>query len=318
MTKDWLVNAPVMGHFGANAPYINGGDVLNQGYEVALSWNDNVSKNFTYGFNANLSYNKNRVVRIANDEGIIHGPGSVVQGIEELYRAEVGQPIGYFWGYKTEGVFQNQKEIDEWIAAGKPTMSATPQAGDLKFVDLDENGSLDSKDKTYLGDPNPDFTAGFGINLGFYGFDLSVTGYGAFGQQVFKAWRRYSDSQYDNFDTSVYSYWHGEGTSNTLPRLTAGTDPNFMQNSDIFIENADYFKIQNITFGYDFKRAWKSAPFQQARVYVQAQNFFCFTNYSGMDPEIGSSSGFDSWASGIDLGFYPAAKSLLVGLNLKF
>jgi len=318
MTKDWLVQAPVMGHFGANPPYINGGDVLNQGYEVALSWNDNIGKDFTYGLNANMAYNKNRVVRIANDEGIIHGPGSVVQGIDEMYRAEVGMPIGYFWGYQTEGVFQNQQEIDDWVAAGKPTMTANPQAGDLKFVDLDSDGSLDSKDKTYLGDPNPDFTAGFGINLGYKGFDLSVSGYGAFGQQVFKAWRRYSDSQYDNFDTSVYNYWHGEGTSNTLPRLTAGTDPNFMQNSDIFIEDADYFKIQNITFGYDFKRAWKKAPFQQARVYVQAQNFFCFTNYSGMDPEIGSSGGFDSWASGIDLGFYPAAKSLLVGLNLKF
>ena len=318
-TKDWLVDAPVMGHFGADAPYINGGDVRNSGVELAITWSDAVSKDFSYSIGINGAYNKNRVTRIANEEGIIHGQTNVVQGIAEIYRAQVGYPIGYFWTYQTDGVFQNQAEIDEWVAAGNPVMrtgGAVP--GDLKFVDLNGDGVLDDNDKTMTGDPNPDFTAGLNFSIYFKGFDFAVSGYGQFGQQVFRTYRRYSDSQWNNYTTEVYNYWHGEGTSNKYPRLTAGTDINFMNNSDIFIEDASFFRIQTITLGYDFKRIWKSAPFEQCRLYFQAQNPFCFTNYMGMDPEVGSSSGFDSWASGIDLGYYPQAKTFLVGLNLKF
>ena len=319
-TKDWLVEAPVMGHFGANAPYINGGDVVNRGVELALTWNDQIGKDFTYSLGVNGAYNHNEVTSIANEEGIIHGPGNIVQGIAELYRAQVGYPIGYFWGYKTDGVFQNQQEIDDWVAAGKPLMKGSDtSAGDLKFVDLDNDGDLDDDDKTMLGDPNPDFTMGANITLGYKGFDFAISGYGAFGQQVFRAWRRYSDSQWNNYTTEVYDYWHGEGTSNTLPKLTAGTDPNFMNNSDIFIEDADYFKIQNITLGYDFARLWKNKYFDKFRFYAQLQNFFCFTGYKGLDPEVGASGDDDyPWAKGIDLGFYPSPKTFLVGVNVSF
>jgi hypothetical protein len=139
-----------------------------------------------------------------------------------------------------------------------------------------------------------------------------------FGQQVFRALRRYSDSQWDNYTTEVYNFWHGEGTSNKYPRLVPGTNYNYMNNSDIFVEDADFFRIQTLTLGYDFKRLWKTAPFSQCRFYVQGQNLFCFTNYKGMDPEVGTSTTGDGWAKGIDLGFYPQARTVLVGLNLKF
>lgn len=318
-TKDWLVNAPIMGHFGANAPYVNGGDVRNTGYELALTWSDAIGKDFSYSFGVNGAFNRNEVTRIANDEGIIHGQGNVVQGIAELYRAQVGYPIGYFWTYKSDGVFQNQQEIDQWVAAGKPVMRAGGAVpGDLKFVDYNGDGVLDNNDKTMTGDPNPDFTAGLNFSVYFKGFDFAVSGYGQFGQQIFRAYRRYSDSQWNNYTTEVYSYWVGEGTSNRYPRLTAGTDLNFMNNSDIFIEDGDFFRIQTMTFGYDFKRLWKNAPFTKCHLYLQGQNLFTFTKYMGMDPEVGSSSGFDSWASGIDLGYYPQARTILVGLNLSF
>ena len=317
-TKNWLVNAPVLGHYGLNAPYINGGDVRNTGVELSLGWQDAKSKNFSYNINVNGAYNKNTVTRIANDEGIIHGQTNVVQGIAEMYRAQVGYPIGYFWTYKTDGVFQSQADIDQWVAAGKPTMRGTALPGDLKFVDTDGNGILDDRDKVMTGDPNPDFTMGLNLSFYLYGFDLAVSAYGQFGQQAFRAYRRYSDSQWNNYTTEVYSYWHGEGTSNKLPRLTAGTDINFMNNSDIFIENADFLRIQSITLGYDFKRIWKSAPFEQCHLYVQAQNPFVFTKYMGLDPEVGSDGGFDAWAKGLDLGYYPQARTFLVGLNLKF
>ena len=317
-TKDWLVNAPIMGHFGANAPYINGGDVRNTGVELAINWNDAIGKDFSYNVGVNVAHNKNKVTRIANDEGIFHGPGNVVQGIAEMYRAQVGYPIGYFWTYKSEGVFQNQQEIDDWVAAGKGTIQDQLVPGDLKFVDINKDGVINDADKTMTGDPNPDWNLGVNFSVYFKGFDFAVSGYGMFGQQVFRAYRRYSDSQWNNYTTEVYSYWHGEGTSNHFPRLVAGTNYNFMNNSDIFIEDADFFRIQTITLGYDFKRLWKNAPFGQARLYVQAQNPIVFTKYKGLDPEVGSSSGFDSWAKGIDLGFYPQARGLLVGLNISF
>ena len=317
-TKDWLVNAPIMGHYGLDAPYINGGDVRNSGVELALNWNDARSQDFSYSIGVNGAYNKNVVTRIANEEGIIHGPGSVVQGIDELYRAQVNYPIGYFWTYKTDGVFQNQEEIDAWKAAGKGTIVENVVPGDLKFVDLNGDGVINNDDKTMTGDPNPDFTLGANFSVYVKGFDFGVSGYGMFGQQVFRAYRRYSDSQWNNYTTEVYDYWHGEGTSNHYPRLVAGTNYNFMNNSDIFIENADFFRIQTITLGYDFKRIWKDAPFSQCRLYVQAQNPWCFTGYKGLDPEVGSSAGFNNWMKGIDLGFYPQARTMLVGLNLKF
>ena len=283
-TKDWLVRAPAPGHYGAEAPYKNGGDVRNSGVELALSWNDAIGKDFSYNIGINGAYNKNRVTRIDNNEGIIHGQGSVVQGIDEMYRAQVGYPIGYFWTYATDGVFQNQQEI----------------AGDLKFIDQNKDGKITDADKTMTGDPNPDFNVGLNVSVFFKGFDLAVSGYGMFGQQIFRAYRRYTDSQWNNYTTEVYDYWHGEGTSNHYPRLVAGTNYNYMNNSDIFIEDADFFRIQTITFGYDFKHLWKNAPFGQCHLYVQAQNPFCFTKYKGLDPEVGSSSGFDSWAKGID------------------
>ena len=318
-TKDWLVNAPVLGHYGLNAPYINGGDVRNTGVELAINWSDAIGKDFSYSIGINGAYNRNEVTRIANDEGILHGQTNVVQGIAELYRAQVGYPIGYFWTYKTDGVFQNQADIDQWVAAGHPTMRGTAVPGDLKFVDVNGDGKLDDADKTMTGDPNPDFTAGINFSIYFKGFDLGFSGYGQFGQQAFRAYRRYSDSQWNNYTTEVYNYWHGEGTSNKYPRLTAGTDLNFMNNSDIFIEDTDFFRIQTVTFGYDLARVLKRLDWvEKAHIYVQAQNPYVFTKYKGLDPEVGSDSGFDSWAKGLDLGNYPQARTFLAGINLTF
>lgn len=319
-TKDWLVNAPILATAGTGAPFINGGDVENRGFEVALNWNDHIGKDFRYGINANLAYNKNKVTRIANAEGIIHGDANVLsQGTTEMYRAEVGKPIGYFWGYKTAGIFQNQAEIDAWKNG---FLQKAPQPGDVKFVDNNGDGVINEKDKTMIGDPHPDFNLGFSLNLAYKGFDFSVTATGAFGQQIAKSYRSFADSPYNNYTTDIFGRWHGEGTSNKLPRLTDGSNTNWQEVSDIYIENADYVKIQNVSFGYDFKKLIPSMPLTQARLYVQAQNLYTFTGYSGMDPEIGYGSSINgnsnSWVSGIDLGSYPNPRTILVGVNLKF
>ena len=317
-TKDWLVQAPILDTAGTNAPYINGGDVRNQGFEIALNWNDRVGKDFTYGVNVNLSYNKNEVTRIANEEGVIHGDANALgmaRQLNEFYRAEVGYPIGYFYGYETAGVFQNHADIEAWRATGDGFAQSNPQPGDLIYVDQNHDGIINEDDKTMIGDPNPDYRLGFSFNLGYKGFDLSVTTQGAFGQQLFYGYRGNT--------TDALDHWRGEGTNYRFPRKA--TSATLTGNvTDIDIENGSYLKIQNITLGYDFKKLFPQMPLQQARIYVSAQNLFTFTKYPGMDPEVGYGGGdyttnsTNSWVSGIDIGSYPSARTFLIGVNLKY
>ena len=326
-TKDWLVRAPMLLSYGTGAPYINGGDIENKGIEIQLSWNDKIGKDFVYGITANFSKNKNEVTRLANSEGIIHGgSNAIAQNTAELYRIQVGYPIGYFWGYEMEGIIQNEQDLQDYInrnCSGDKKNSLqgeSLQPGDVKFVDVNGNGKIDKgdDDKTMIGDPNPDVTVGLNLNLSYKGFDFALNGYGAFGQQVAKSYRQFSDHPDDNYCTDVYTkYWTGEGSTNRYPRFSDGKNANMSEISRVWIEDADYFKISRISFGYDFKRIANFLPVQKCRLYVALSNFFTFTDYSGMDPEVGYGNG-QSWASGIDCGYYPSSRSWQVGLNVNF
>ncbi|MDU1892407.1 MAG: TonB-dependent receptor [Dysgonomonas sp.] len=304
-TTDWLVEAPGLDTWGTNPPMINGGSVRNQGVEVDFNWNDRI-QDFNYGVKLNFATNSNKVLSIDNDERIIYGPENVlIDGTSEIFRAEVGYPIGYFYGYKTAGVFQNAEQL-----ANTPVKLNNAKVGDVIFVDHDGNGVIDEGDKTKIGNPHPKLTMGFSLNFAWRGADLSITTYGAFGHQVARSIRAFNTQQ-------IFERWHGEGTSNYLPRLTNISHPNWNYFSEIHVEDADYLKIQNVTFGYDFKNLIPKLPLGQARLYVTAQNLFTFTKYSGMDPEIGYSAGVP-WSKGVDLGYYPAARVLMFGANLKF
>ena len=316
-TKDWLLTAPISATWGFSAPSVNGGAVQNKGVELAFTWNDKLNKDFDYGINLNGSYNHNEVTEIANNEGIIHGSSNVLsQGTGEFVRLQVGYPMGFFYGYKSDGIFQNWEEVNAYVKDGNPIIPGA-QPGDVKFRDLNNDGKINEDDQTMLGCGWPKYKAGLTINLGYKGFDFMVTASGAFGMQIAKSYRRFVDARYENFTTDWFGRWTGEGTSNKWPRLTTGTHINYQNVSDIFIESGDYVKIQNITLGYDFKKLAPKMPLGQARLYVTAQNMFTFTGYSGMDPEIGFGDG-QSWVTGIDLGAYPASRTYLVGLNLTF
>jgi TonB-linked SusC/RagA family outer membrane protein len=311
-TRDWLVRAPIASVYGLNPPYINGGDIRNSGIEVAVDWSKNTG-DFTYGINVNGAYNKNIVTRIANAEGIIHGAEDVLsEGTVEMYRAQVGYPIGYFYGYKTAGVFQNQAQVDATAAKYEDS-----KPGDLIFVDVNGDGVISAEDRTMIGDPNPHFTTGLNFWMAYKGFDFSIAGYGAFGQQIAKSYRSFADSQRDNFTTDVFQTWQGEGTSNRLPILTYGSNRNWQNISDIYVENGDYFKVSNVTLGYDFRRLVNMKHISKCRLYFTAQNLLTITGYSGMDPEIGKGTE-DDWVSGIDVGFYPSARTFLIGVNIQF
>lgn len=324
MTMDWLVVAPALKSYGTGAPYVNGGDIRNTGYEILLSWNDSPTKDFSYGASVTFSHNKNEVTRIANSEGIIHGGLNVLaQNTDELYRVEVGYPIGYFWGYQVDGIIQNDADKQAYLDANcggddKNSLQGAGklQAGDCKFVDVNRDGKINVDDKTMIGDPNPDFNLGLSLNASWKGFDLSVNGYGAFGQQIAKSYRHFSNKPDENYTTDVLTkYWTGEGSTNRYPRFSDGKNTNMSEVSSIWLEDGDYLKISNITFGYDFRKLINIKGVQKLRAYVSAQNMFTFTKYTGMDPEIGWGNG-DSWCSGVDVGNYPSSNSWIFGINL--
>ena len=313
-TKDWLVAAPILATAGTGAPYINGGSVKNTGLEVALTWNDVIGKDFNYNIGINGAFNKNKVGEIPTDDGIIHGQtNQLYDNTPEFYRAENGKPIGYFWGYKTAGLFQNEQEIQEWRDAGNGILQSNVQPGDVRYVDVNHDGVINDADKVNLGNGMPDFTMGFNLGFEWKGLDFSVVTNGAFGQQIVQSYRNQGNKQ-ANYTTAILDRWTGEGTSNRIPRVT---EQNInWQFSDLFIQDGDFFRISNVTLGYDFAKLIKSKAISQARLYVQVQNLFTFTNYDGMDPEIGY--GVDGWVSGIDVGYYPRPRSILFGVNLKF
>ena len=314
-TKDWLVEAPILSTAGTGAPYINGGDVKNTGVEVMLSWDDHIGKDFHYSLSANGAYNRNRVGNIPNTDGIIHGAtGSVLyDNSGEFYRAQDGHAIGYFWGYKTAGLFQNEADIDEWVAAGNGVLQANVQPGDVKYVDVDHNGVIDDSDKVDLGNGMPDFTFGFSISCDWKGFDFNVTANGAAGQEIVQSYRNHTNKT-ANYTTEILQRWTGEGTSDRIPRVT-NTNINW-QFSDLYIHDGDYLRISSVSLGYDLARLWKKQYCTQCRLYVQAQNLFTFTKYNGMDPEVGY--GNSSWVSGVDYGYYPRPRTIMVGCNVKF
>ncbi len=328
-TKDWLIVAPRVAVEGTNPAYINGGDIENTGIELALTWNDKIGKDFSYNIGVNLATNKNEVTRIANETGYINGAGSILsQGTEYIYRAQVGKPVGYFYGMSYSGIWQSQAEIDAARAAHKAVLD-NAQPGDCIWDDWNGDGLItyaeakdangnDISDRHEIGNPNPDVMLGVNIGVNWKGFDFSVNGAGAFGMQVMRSYRSFSDSWWHNYDTTIFDRWHGEGTSNSVPRLSGTGHANTNYVSTRYMEDADYFKIKTVTLGYDFKNIWKSCPFQQLRFYVQAQNLHTFTKYTGLDPEVGNSGGADSWASGIDLGLYPPSRTFLVGASIKF
>lgn len=325
ITRDLLIDVPIEPHNGFDRQMQNAGTVKNSGIELALNWNDKIGKDFNYNIGWNIASNKNEVTEVNNGSGYIQGGENLLsQATTFMARFEEGHPLSYFYGYKTSGVLQNEKEVEEYVKSldGKKEntlQGSSIKPGDLRFVDNNNDGVIDDKDKTELGDPHPDVTMGINLGFNWKGLDFSVSGYAALGQQVAHSYRRFGDSQFDNWSTNVYNYWNGENTGNgRYPNLTSGSNVNMLTVSDIYVDDASYFRLQNITLGYDFSKIWKTCPFQQLRVYFQAQNLFNITGYDGMDPEQGSSIANESWVTGVDICNYPQPRTYLVGVNVKF
>ncbi|MUV02857.1 SusC/RagA family TonB-linked outer membrane protein [Flavobacterium rakeshii] len=319
-TKDWLVLKPTPLIAGAGAPFVNGGDINNKGFEIAAGYSTNMGSDWRITVNANFSHNKNEVTRVATQNGIIYGESNLLfQGIDEINRVEEGQPIGYFYGLQTDGIFQNQAEIDAYAQNGNP-IQPNAQPGDVKFVDRNGDGVINADDKTNIGDPNPDYYYGLNVQLNYKAFDFSVYTYGAGGNQNVYGVRDYS-RPFFNYTTDIFDRWTGEGTSNSTPRVTYGTtsNGNYTKFSDLYVKDAGFFRIKTVTVGCDLTKLTDALKFAtQFRIYASVNNLFTFTKYKGLDPEVGFGNVNQSWARGIDVGYYPQPRTYMIGLSANF
>jgi len=319
-TKDWLILAPILATAGADAPYVNGGNVKNRGVELDLSYRSKIGQlNYTLGING--SFNKNKVGVIPTNDGTIHGLTNLLYANSpEFYRAQNGLPIGYFWGYKTAGIFQTVDEVKAYKSSSGALIQPSAAPGDVRFVDINNDGQIGEADKTMIGNPNPDVVYGFNISADYKGFDLQIQASGVAGNDLVQSYRNHAENK-ANYLEDILSRWHGAGSSNTMPRVTED-NRNWLQFSDLYIKKGDFLRISTVTLGYDFSKLVKKNYLSKVRLYASALNLFTFTKYNGMDPEVGYTAGDGTtntaFASGVDLGYYPRPRTFLLGANIKF
>ncbi|TSA32587.1 MAG: TonB-dependent receptor [Porphyromonadaceae bacterium] len=312
-TKDWLIEAPAPLLVGNVPPVINGGTVQNIGFDLELGYREHVGELYI-DFKLIGNTNKNTVLDIQNEEQRLQG-GSGGFGQADIVRAQVGSPLGVFYGVKTDGIFQNQAEVNAHVDSVGHLIQPNAQPGDFRFVDQNGDGTIDSEDRVEIGNPYPDFTGGLNLTLEYKGFDMNMFWYASLGAQVWDATRRY-DMNFTNYRGSALERWTGEGTSNTYPRLTySDLNQNFKTPSDFWVKNADYLRLRNLSLGYTLPvKVTSWLHISKLRIYLAGENLLTFTKYDGYEPEIGGGV----FSYGVDHGIYPQARSIYGGINVTF
>ena len=300
------------GFIGATEnPFANVSDFVNRGYDLELGYTKKVGK-VNLGFKGNISYLENEVTNLGFNKKFLAGNERIISSLE-FTRSEVGQPVNQFYGFQTQGIFQNQGEVNAYTNSAGGLIQPNAVPGDFRWKDIDGDGKITNDDRTFLGNPIPKYTFGFTFNIDYENFDLSIFAQGVAGNKIFQGFRRL-DVPNVNYTTDALGRWTGEGTSNTFPRITQNdTNNNFKNPSDFYIKDGDYIRIKTVQLGYSLPKSFLGkAHIQRTRLYVTGENLLTFTKYSGFDPEIGGN------VFGIDRGFYPQARSYMLGINVQF
>ena len=318
-TNGLLERIPIPGHVGNDGPVANVGSVQNKGIEWSVDWRS-VKGDFKYFVGFNGAFNINEVTFIGNSEKIINGAGWALAGA--VTRAEEGQPIGFFWGYTTDGIFQNEGEVFSHINLDGELLQPNAVPGDVRFVDFNGDGEINDDDRTKIGDPNPDMNFGFNASVDYKGFDVAVFLQGTYGNDIFNGTQR-QDLRYTNRPVSILDRWTGEGTSDSAPRYSWSDTNNNYRVSDLYIEDGSYVRLKNVQVGYSLPQSIRSRIGAEAfRIFISGENLLTFTNYTGVDPEIGALNGSNGAPSAFDIGIdravYPQAKTYRIGLSVTF
>lgn len=292
--------------------YGNVADMANRGMELELGYQKQFG-DVHFELKGNVSHVKNEVTFLGEDKAFLEGGAKLQNSAYPLTRTAVGHPIGAFFGFKTNGIFQNQKEIENYVGPDGNPIQPDAVPGDFKWTDTNKDGTITDADRVFIGNPIPTWSYGFTLNAAWKDFDLLIFGQGVAGNKIFQGLRRL-DIPTANWQTTVLNRWHGEGTSNTYPRLTIkDQNKNFSYPSDFHLENGAYCRIKTLQIGYSLpKTLIQKIGMQKIRIYISSHNLFTITKYTGFDPEIGGSS------YGIDRAIYPQARSFLLGLNVTF
>jgi TonB-linked SusC/RagA family outer membrane protein len=303
---------------GLQMPQSNIAKMSNKGFDITLN-TVNIDKNdFTWTTGLTFSRNKNLVTDMGLETAAIFRK---VQWWDNVTKTTVGQPMGQFYGYMVDGIFQSVEEVQN-----SPTQKAINEkngtwAGDIKFKDLNNDGKIDDSDRTFIGDPNPDFTYGISNTFSYKGIDLAISMNGVYGNEIFNFMRIRTEGMRDlasNQLNTVSTRWTPDNTNTSMPRLMGGDPNENARISDRFVEDGSFLRISSITLGYQIPAKYLSrTPITGLKVYAKAQNLYTFTNYSGYDPEVGAFNQ-DALLSGVDNGRYPMPRTFLVGLNLTF
>lgn len=304
-----LYAAPIPLVAGTAAPIQNVATAENRGLELSLQYR-NFDHPLHYTIGGNIAFVKSTVTSLGRGGEPVYS-GYVQSANANASKTDVGQPIASFFGYVTDGIFQTQEEVE---SAAFQSNETAP--GDIRFKDLDGNGTVDANDRTYIGNPTPRFTYGLNTDFEWKGLELNVFFQGSEGNDIYLNTIRY-DFTYVNRPASALTRWTGAGTSNSEPRVSL-SDPN--QNarvSDRFVEDGSYLRVKTVQLGYNLPSKWlKKSRCEKMKVYMTAQNLLTFTKYAGFDPEIGNIGG--SLEVGIDRGFYPQARTIMGGVSLTF
>lgn len=310
-TNGMIITMPIPSYVGETKPLGNVGDMENSGFEFELGYKWNIA-DAKFAVKGNATYLKNELKNLGNDTGYMDLDG--IQGFSGGgTRGSNGQPFPYFYGYKTDGVFQNMDEVRAYVNKDGKMIMPDAVPGDTRFVDVNGDGSISADDRTNIGNGTPDWTYGLNLNADWKGFDFNIFFQGVAGADVFDGTYR-TDVASGNYPSWMLGRWTGEGTSNKYPRLAVGNATNWMV-SDLYVCDGSYLRLKNITLGYTLpKTLTRKLTIERLRVYVQAENLVTWTKYWGFDPEI--SSGATSL--GVDRGIYPQARTYTVGVNVSF
>ncbi len=329
-TKDLLYARPLVSTVGGtNATmWDNIGKMNNKGVEVEINYKKSLDKDFGINVGMNLSVIRNKMTGLSNGVSYIGIPNTMLHSVnfdQEISRSAVGHPIASFYVYKADGLFQSQQEIDSYVNSSGEKLQPNAHPGDIRFVDMNGDGKIDGNDRSFVGSPHPDLTAGLTLGFNYKNFDFSAFFSGSFGNDVYNLTKYlgefFNQSQY-NKNSTILNAWTPTHTNTSVPRVTQDDPNNNIRPSSYYIENGSYVRLKNLKVGYQLpKNILSLLNVQNAYLYLQATNLFTITSYDGIDPEVGLQSYTSSSRNldmGIDRGIYPLSRSYTFGVNVAF